>query len=150
MQANPIDATIEWPERFAVLVFAGLQVLIPQNDIYTLEPIIDMTPPVTDSSSVGQLQQSGQAWSLYALSANLTLLTSRPDSYRIAILMKHTQPACGLLCEQVYSIERSEINIHPVPAAMHCKDSPLLALALVGEEVRCISSTTILSRLFTD
>lgn len=150
MQVNPIDANTEWPERFAVLVFAGLQVLIPQNDIFSLEPIIDMTPPDADSRSVGQLQQSGHAWSLYALSANLTLLTSRPDSYRIAILIKNSQPVCGLLCEQVYSIERSEISIHPVPAAMQCENSPLLALAMVGEEVRCISSATILSRLFTD
>lgn len=149
MQTNSIQTT-EWPERFAVLVFAGLQVLIPQNDIYSLEPIIDMTPPVADSRSVGQLQQSGQAWSLYALSANLTLLTSCPDSYRIAILIKNSQPACGLLCEQVYTIERSEISIHPVPTAMQCKNSPLLALALVGEEVRYISSANILSRLFTD
>jgi hypothetical protein len=142
--------TTEWPERFAVLVFAGLQILIPQNEIYSLEPIIDMTPPVADSHSVGQLQQSGHAWSLYALSANLTLLSSRPDIYRCAILIKNSQPAWGLLCEQVYTVERSQISIHPVPPVMHGKNSPLLALALVGEEVHYISSANLLRRLFTD
>lgn len=149
MQTNSIHSS-EWPEHFAVLVFGELQILIPQNDIYSLESTLDMTPPIAGSNSVGQLQQSGIAWSLYTLSSNLTLLASCPDNYRIAILLKNIQPACGLLCEQVYTIERSQISIHPIPPAMHGKKSPLLALALVGEDVRCISSTKSLAQLFTD
>ncbi|MDD1606491.1 MAG: hypothetical protein LUP96_07335 [Methylococcaceae bacterium] len=143
MQADPIYTS----EHFAVLSFDGLQLLIPQNDIYSLEPIVDITPSA-DNSSLGQLQQGSQVWSLYALSSDLTLLTSRPDSYHIVILMKNVQPAFGLLCEQVQTIERSQIRIHPVPPAMNCKNSPLLALALTGEEVRCISSASALSDLF--
>jgi hypothetical protein len=144
MQANPIYTA----EHFALLSFAGLQLLIPQNDIYSLEPTVDITPAVTDNGSLGQLKQGDQVWSLYALSSDLTLLTSRPDSYRIAILMKNIQPAFGLLCEQVNTIDRSQIRIHPIPPAMDYKDSPLLALALTGEEVRTISSASALSCLF--
>ncbi len=144
MQADPIYTS----EHFAVLSFDGLQLLIPQNDIYSLEPTVDITPAVADNSSVGQLKQGNQVWSLYALSSDLTLLTSRPDSYRIVILMKNVQPAFGLLCEQVQTIERSQIRIHSVPPVMNCKNSPLLNLALTGEEVRCISSASALSYLF--
>jgi hypothetical protein len=144
MQANPIYTA----EHFALLSFAGLQLLIPQNDIYSLEPTVDITPAVTDNGSLGQLKQGGQVWSLYALSSDLTLLTSRPDSYRIAILMKNVQPAFGLLGEQVNTIDRSQISIHPVPPAMNGNDSPLLALALIGEQVRIISSASALSCLF--
>jgi hypothetical protein len=144
MQTNPIYTS----EHFALLSFAGLQLLIPQNDIYALEPTIDITPSITDNGSVGELKQGVQVWSLYALSSDLTLLTNRPDGYRIVILMKNVQPAFGLLCEQVNTIDRSQIRIHPMPPAMDCKDSPLLALALTGEEVHAISSASALSCLF--
>jgi hypothetical protein len=83
------------------------------------------------------------------LSADLNLLKTCPDNYRIVILLKNVTPQYGLLCEQVDTIARDQISIHPIPPVMHCKNSPLLALALHGDEVRYISSASALSRLFT-
>lgn len=148
MHANPVD-NMELPDSFAVLIFAGLQLLIPQNDIFSLEPTIDMTPSTTTIGSVGQLQQSNQAYALYALSAELTLLNSCPESYRIAVLMKSINPVYGLLCEQVDTIKRDQLSIHPIPTVMRRKNSPLLALALIGEKVSYISSANALSRLLS-
>ena len=148
MHANPVD-NMELPDSFAVLIFAGLQLLIPQNDIFSLEPTIDMTPAALSIGGVGQLQQSNQAYALYALSAELTLLNRCPESYRIAVLMKNVNPVYGVLCEQIDTIKRDQLSIHPVPAAMRRENSPLLALALVGEEVRYISSANALSRLLS-
>ena len=148
MHAHPID-NIELSEHFAVLVFAGLQLLIPQNDIFSLEPTIDMTPAALSIGGVGQLQQSNTIYALYALSADFTLLNSCPESYRIAVLMKNVNPVYGVLCEQIDTIKRDQLSIHPVPAAMRRENSPLLALALVGEEVRYISSANALSRLLS-
>jgi hypothetical protein len=140
---------IDGSTRFINLVFDGLPLLIPQNDIYSLEPTVDMTSTATDNGSVGQLKQSGHVWSLYALSSELSLLNSCPETYHIAILMKNVQPAFGLLCEQVDTIDRNQISIHPVPPAMKTENSPLLALALYGDEVRYISSASALSHLLT-
>ncbi len=147
MQTNASYPT-EWPVHFANLVFGDLQLLIPQTDIYTLEPTIDMLPSVATIGSVGQLKQSDNVWSLYALSDDLTLLSHCPDTYRIAILMKNSQPSYGLLCEQVQTIARSELTIYPLPTVMNGENSPLLALAVYGDEVRYISSAMTLSRLF--
>jgi hypothetical protein len=140
---------IELPENFAVLIFAGLQLLIPQNDIFSLEPTIDMTPSTTPIGSVGQLQQSNTVYALYALSAELTVLNSCPETYRIAVLMKNVNPVYGLLCEQVETIKRDQLSIHPIPAVMRRKNSPLFALALVGEQVHTISSANALSHLLS-
>lgn len=148
MQVNPTHLS-EWTGNFAHLVFAGLSLLIPQGDIYSLEPAIDMRPSTANNGSVGQFKQSGMEWSLYALSADLTLLEHCPESYRIAILMKNVQPIYGLLCEQVNTVTRNEISIYPIPAAMYSEDSPLLALALYDNEVRYISSALALGRLFS-
>lgn len=148
MQINPIHAN-EWPEHFAQLVFAGLQILIPQTDVYSLEPVVDMTPPSMDRfDSVGAFEQSGNVWPLYALSSDLNVLTISPETYRIVILMKNVQPVYGLLCEQVDTITRGEISIYPMPTVMQCKNSPILALALYGTEIWFISSANALSNLF--
>lgn len=147
MSANPLQA-IESSEYFANVTFAGLQLLIPQNDIYSLEPTVDMTPCPDVIGAAGQLQQGNEMWSLYALSSDLSLFDSCPDSYRIAVLLKNVKPLYGLLCEQIDSLARNQISIHPIPTAMRNPTSPLLALALYGEEIRYISSASALSRLF--
>jgi len=147
MWVNQMQA-IESSEYFANITFAGLQLLIPQSDIYSLEPTVDMTPCLDVMGATGQLQQGNEVWSLYALSSDLSLLHSCPDSYRIAVLLKNVKPIYGLLCEQIDSLARNQISIHPIPTAMRNPKSPLLALALYGEEVRYISSASELSRLF--
>lgn len=147
MWVNQMQA-IESSEYFANITFAGLQLLIPQSDIYSLEPTVDMTPCLDVMGAAGQLQQGNEVWSLYALSSDLSLLDSCPDSYRIAVLLKNVKPIYGLLCEQIDSLARNQIGIHPIPTAMRNPKSPLLALALYGEEVRYISSASELSRLF--
>jgi hypothetical protein len=147
MSANQMQA-IESSDYFANLTFAGLQLLIPQSDIYSLEPTVDMTPCLDAIGAAGQLQQDAEVWSLYALSSDLNLLDSCPDSYRIAVLLKNIKPVFGLLCEQIDTLARNQISIHPIPEAMHNPESPLLALALYGEEIRYISSASALTRLF--
>jgi hypothetical protein len=147
MSVNPIQA-IESSDYFANVTFAGLQLLIPQSDIYSLEPTVDMTPCLDAIGAVGQLQQGNEVWSLYALSSDLSLLDRCPDSYRIAVLLKNVKPVFGLLCEQIDSLARNQISIHPVHTAMRNPTSPLLALALHGEEIRYISSASALTRLF--
>jgi len=143
---DPLDNSAG-SEHFAVLVFAGVQLLIPQTDIYSLEPTVDMQAAIANNSSVGQMEQQANRWFLYALDRHLNLLTDCPETYHIAILLKNVQPIYGLVCEQIYTLARSEMTIHLLPAAMDSIDSPLLALALVGNEVRYISSASALSRL---
>ena len=148
MENNPAQL-VDWSTHFIVLVFDGLPLLIPQSDVYSLEPTVDIISTASHNGSVGQLEQSGNMWSLYALSSELNLLNSCPETYHIALLMKNVQPAFGLLCEQVDTIDRNQISIHPVPSAMKTENSPLLALALYGNEVRYISSASALSHLLT-
>jgi hypothetical protein len=138
--------SLEQCEHFACLTFAGIQLLIPQIEVYSLEPTVDMTPVMTDNS-VGQLEQGRALWTMYALSSDLQLLSHCPDNYHIAVLMKH-QPLFGLVCEQIVSISRKELSIHALPTAMRNPNSPLLALALIDEQVRYISSAAVLGRLF--
>jgi len=147
MSVNPMQA-IESSDYFANMAFAGVQLLIPQSDIYSLEPTIDMTPCLDTIGAVGQLQQGSEMRSLYALSSDLNLLKSCPDSYRIAVLLKNVNPVYGLLCEQIDTLTRNQIHIQPIPRAMHNPKSPLLALAVYGKEVRYISSASALTRLF--
>ena len=134
-------------EHFAVLVFAGVQLLIPQTDIYSLEPTVDMQASIASNGSIGQIEQQANSWFLYALDDHLNLLGYCPETYHIAILFKNVQPVYGLICEQINTIARSEITIHPLPAAMYSTDTPLLALALMENKVCYISSASALSRL---
>jgi hypothetical protein len=128
-------------------MFSGIQLLIPQGDIFSLEPSLDIVD-IKKENSIGQVQQAGITWSLYALSADLDILTERPNEYHIAVLFKNTEPASGLLCEQISTIASKELIIQDIPTAMYSKDSPLLALAIYQNEIRFVSSAASLNTLF--
>ncbi len=133
---------------FANLVMGSLNLLIPQGDVYSLEPALDMRVTPNNNGAVGEFERGGSTWILYAFSDDLTLLSTPPKTYRIAVLMKNVDYACGLLCEQVQPIARDALVIHPIPAIMNSAQLPFVALAHYGEEIRCISNAQRLSRQF--
>jgi hypothetical protein len=137
---------IERVDTFAQLVLDEIRLLIPQGDIHVLEPVADMAPAAESAGSVGRFELDDTVWPAYALSTDLAPLPGRPEAYRVAVLMKHGQRAYGVLCERVSMIERSRIVLHPVPPCMGRRPSPLLALALHGEEVLCVTSASALER----
>lgn len=135
-------------DYFANLQFSGIQLLIPQGDIFSLEPSLDMIG-IKEKNSLGQMQQGDLKWSLYALSHDLDVLTEQPEPYHIAVLLKNTEFACGLLCEQISTISSKELIIQHIPDAMYAKHSPLLALAIYQNDIRFVSSAARLNAHFT-
>jgi hypothetical protein len=133
---------------FANLFMDGLNLLIPQNDIYSLEPVLDMRVIDDDNGAVGEFERGGSIWIIYALSKDLTLLATRPNAYRVIILLKNLDYACGLLCEQVQPIARNQLVIHSLPSIMDSPQLPLIALARYDDQVRCMSNAKLLSGLF--
>lgn len=140
-------ADLERSESFANLVLDGIHLLVPQKDIQALEPATDMGFSADYPGSAGQFEQARKIWPLYAFSADLLLLTQRPEAYRVAVLMKHERQPYGLLCQQVYLVERRRVGIHPLPPSFYNPQSPVLALALCEGEVRCMSTASALGQL---
>lgn len=129
---------------FVCLELEGAGWLIPQADVHALEPVIDMLPAAGESGAVGRFEQAETEWPVYALSPDFEWLPTRPESRRIAVLMRHRQRAFGVLCERVAMAERSRLTLHPVPPCMDRQPSPLLGLALRDGEVLCVSSAKAL------
>lgn len=134
-------------DYFANLQFSGIQLLIPQGDIFSLEPSIDIVG-IKEKNSIGQMQQADIKWFLYALSPELDVLTEQPEQYHIAVLLKNTESACGLLCEQISTVSSKELIIQNIPDAMYSKHSPLLALAIYQNDIRFVSSAARLNSHF--
>lgn len=135
--------------NFANLTLAGLQLLIPQNDVHSLEPATDIWLNRDDSPVVGFFQQSQQQWPLYALSASLQPLSRRPASYRIVVLMKNALMPYGLLCEQISVLKNGQFSLHELPCAMQGANSPLSHLVHHNAKIYCASSAQLLCELFT-
>lgn len=142
-------STPDHANSFANLLMDGLNLMIPQGDIYSLEPATDMLANHDSTGVIGFFQEGLKQWPLYALSATLQLLAQRPHAYRVIVLMKNVELDYGLLCEQIYALKSEQIVLHPLPAIMQNPDSPLTQLAQYEEQVHCVSSAHhLLTRLF--
>jgi chemotaxis signal transduction protein len=134
--------------HFANLVMHDLNLMIPQADIYSLEPITDMSPNHDSTAVLGFVQLQQQAIPVYALSAELQPLQQKPANYRIIVLMKNVDHTYGLLCEQIYAIKAEQIRLHSLPSVMRHAHTVLTHLAHYQEQVHCVSSAQLLSHLF--
>lgn len=137
-------------DNFANLLMDGLNLMIPQSDIYSLEPATDLIANHDSSHVIGFLYEHAKQWPIYALSSALVPLANKPHSYRIIVLMKNVTQAYGLLCEQIYALKGEQISLHTLPAIMQSSASPLTHLAQYDEQVHCVSSAQLLSHLFSN
>ena len=124
--------------RYAVLVMDSLRLLIPQNQVQTLEPGFDVQH--TDTGGMGWITVAGARLPVYCLSEDLKPLRKVPASRLIFVLLDSGAGLFGVLCDEVTMFEQVAPEITPLPACMVGPDMPLRGLMLHGEQVLCVGS----------
>ena len=133
--------TPEDTARGVVIIIGQLRLALPQQDVHTLEPMIDIQATQNTLGTVGLIQRDTVRWPIYCLSAQLELMRTVPDTRRVSVLLKHAGQGFGLLCDEVFSVSLSQIQSTPLPACMFTQGTPVLELALHNDDLLCISST---------
>lgn len=116
--------------KIAVMVIDGARFVVSQNEIVSLESVLDMDTSVSGHSGVGRLAYRGETWETFCLSKDMELLADIPFSRKVCVLLKTPQARVGVLCDSVQSIDYAEFSWHPLPECMRMPRSPLVGLAL--------------------
>ena len=130
----------------AVLSIGAVKIALPQNEIHTLEPVLDLRR--SDSGpTVGSVEVDQESWPIFALSEDLLPLDDLPGTRRVCVLLGEGQEAFGIACDKVTSVPTEQVHSVPAPEVVMRHDSPVLSLAIHGEEILCLSTTQALVRL---
>lgn len=126
----------------ALLAITAVRLVLPQNDIRSLESAADIDAQHPQPDSVGWIAYAAQTWPVYCLTANLQLLANIPTERRACVLLSSGSGYIGILCDAVQIARQIELGTaHELPTAMHQPFTPVLGLVNVNDgQVGCLTS----------
>lgn len=129
-----------------VLVLDGRPWLLPQAEVASLEPLLDLDPEVRAPNSIGALAYRDAWWPVYCLSGELRILPRMSERGRVCLLLNNGADQFGLVCDQVEVLAEPP-PLFPLPACMRLPDSPIEALTLLNAGLGCATTAEHLARL---
>lgn len=135
----------------AMLKLDGLNLLLPQADIRTLESASDMDPAAPALNSAGWIPFQHKRWPVYCLSEKLELLDELPSGRRACVMLAYGGGFMGVLCNDVTVLKNFDASALDLPVAMRLPDTPITSLIEYAGGIACASNaarlTTYVGRL---
>ena len=140
------DTPSQIDSRYARLVFDGQSFLMPQNQIPSVEPNMDLDMRSGPAGSVGEVVLSGRHWPVYSLDRNLDLIGEIPRERHICVLVSGALGGFGITCDELTTLKTDDVRIHPVPGCMRTPDLLAESLAVYDGRVACVLSAESIAR----
>jgi hypothetical protein len=137
---------LQYSPALAVLVLDGCRWLLPQTEVASLEPLLDIDPEVRPPGSIGAIAYRDAWWPVYCLSGELRILARMPDRRRVCLLLNNGADQFGLIADQAEVLAEPP-PLFPLPACMRLPDSPIKALALFDTGLGYTTSAEHIARL---
>jgi hypothetical protein len=143
--------TTQTNDLYVLLVFDGLYLLVPQDDVESVEIRSDVRTDYTiDHGAVGWFSRHGYSVEtpIFCLSGELLLLPDIPESREYFVLLKTTENSIGILCDEVenLNIKIQGLLIEPVPTIMQLPTSPISGLMIYQGWIAIICNGATLTK----
>lgn len=124
----------------ALLKIDGLNLLLPQGEIRTLEPSSDIDTAAPALHSPGWVSYANKRWPVYCLSQELTLVDNVPAQRRACALMTMGAGYLGIMCDDMVVLKDVAAQRYELPVAMRLPSSPILYLVNYEQGIASVSN----------
>lgn len=133
------------------LCFSGIELLIPQSDVLSIESVYELIEEKKHQGCVGYIQQQVELIPAYCMEAELELLDVIPENRTQCVVLRHMGKAFSIVCEEVKNIQLSDIDFESVPDCIAHPGMPLSHLAIYseseqGQQLGLISNADLLGQ----
>ncbi len=140
-----LPAIRESSRAAAMLKMDGLNLLLPQGDIRTLESASDMDRSAPALSSTGWVPYQQKRWPAYCLSEGLALMAGVPPGRRACVMLAFGGGYMGILCNDVIVLKDFDAPAFEFPPAMRLPDTPITSLVEYAGGIACVSNAARLT-----
>lgn len=134
------------PGPLARLALGPVQILVPQQEVHTLEPLSELVMEDVPPPACAAFRSAGVHWPVYALDEDLQPGETVPPGRRICAMLRHRGGLYGVLVDQVATVLPDALRMNDLPACLAPPQGLFEALAVHGEEVLCLTSAERIAR----
>ena len=119
----------------SVLSFDGIDILLPQNEISSVESIYEFEKSTQNEKHQGYILNRGEDIAVYGFSSSLELISSYAGSGRPqqCIILNHSYGKFAILCQDIRNMIISNIHFQLIPECMNSGQTPLTHICLYQE-----------------
>lgn len=138
--SNPKTNVLAHDRDLALLSVDGLNLLLPQGAIRSLEPVLDVEPYEDNEAIAGVLWFDSEQWPVHCFDKDLAALARIPQSRRVCVVFRAARGYFCLLCDAVRMLRREDAKTTPLPVCMNSGGNPFYSLAVLDRGVGCLTS----------
>lgn len=112
------------------LNFDGLELLVPQDDVVSVESVYELNTKTDQHKYLGYIPFQGTRIPVYSLNTSLQLMPFVADNRSQCVVLKYSGGWFALLCQEISNFQLSDIRFEALPACMQHSAMPLTHLAL--------------------
>ena len=129
---------------FLAIQLGDLRLLVPQEDVSTVESATDIRIPTSKFGAFGSIRIGRERLPVYCLSESLGELRADLGSRRICPILAGRDGNYGVLCDEVELIPADQLDGKALPPAMRGESVAIGGLAIHEEHLVCVSSADAL------
>lgn len=129
---------------YAAISVDTIRLFLPQNEIRSLEPAVEVNRVEPPMEGVGWIFFDGRDWPVYCLGSDLSPSDRLPAARRICVMLGVAQGYFGLMCDRLEVLSENRLQPVPLPAIMQSSHTPVQALALYEGTPGCVVSADAL------
>lgn len=147
MKQNP-QLIINRENAWILIGLGQLRLMIPQQQVETLEAYAVMEMGVVKNSEIGHFPTEDYRAPIYCFSEELKLLRTTPQNYSYFVVVRHQQHHFGLCCESVntHSAGHNKPEI-PLPGCMLSSSAVFKHYAIINNQLYLVADSAALFNL---
>ena len=132
---------------FIQLNLGKMKVLIPQDEVQSLESTLDISVEKKDMNSIGNIINNGVTHNVFNFDDKLNVIQSMSESRRICVCLQNNDVAYGVTCDAVNKIASQEVKLVELPECMKNEYCPVLYLGIYKNRVLNVVNTSTLNKV---
>ncbi len=127
----------------ALVSIDDLRLVIPQNQILTLEPVEDLKAQTDHNQASGLIVTDEGSLPAYNLNNSLEVAEFKSDR-RIVIVLSNLPNNYAILADELNILEADLVRWKSLPRAIHSEQSPVIQVAVIEGKLVCQTNAEML------
>ena len=117
----------------ARISFGGIDILMPQSEIVSIESVYELERGQSNQKYLGVIHKQGAKVPVYCFSETMNVLTYLPEDRLQCVVISSKQGNYAVLCQDINNITLNDIQIEPIPQCMNNGVVPITHLCIYKE-----------------